>query len=233
MRFSNTSVILVDNVFEMDQFIDGQLNFMTAEADLYRIESFFESNGYRIKIELNRKVSATSRSKIESNQNQFDLTALVRGAGGLVSLGRVDEIFAAVGEQVLLGRVEVLGSELAGVDVHPVLALLGEAGVEGDDVVGDGVGHVLGKLPLLGPVLVQSGHEVGQRAGHSELDLKVAGGENQGVRVGDWDEAKEAGGLGGAPLAGRAVGEGYHDRLEVLADDLEFAHAFELHRLAG
>jgi hypothetical protein len=47
----------------MGQIIDGQLNLMTAEADLYRIESFFESN---------RKVSATSRSKIESKPVRFD-----------------------------------------------------------------------------------------------------------------------------------------------------------------
>jgi hypothetical protein len=78
MRFSNISVILVDNVFEMGQFIDGQLNFMPAEADLYRIESFFESN--RIEIESNQKVSATSQPKIKSNQNQFDLTALGEAA---------------------------------------------------------------------------------------------------------------------------------------------------------
>ncbi len=60
MRFSNISVIVVDNVFEMGQFIDGQLNLMTAEADLYQIELFLESNRYRIKIELNQNISATS-----------------------------------------------------------------------------------------------------------------------------------------------------------------------------
>jgi hypothetical protein len=37
MGFSNISVILVDNLFEMGQFIDGQLNLMTSEVDLYRI----------------------------------------------------------------------------------------------------------------------------------------------------------------------------------------------------
>jgi hypothetical protein len=35
MRFSNISLILVDNLFVMDQFIDGQLNVMTPEVDLY------------------------------------------------------------------------------------------------------------------------------------------------------------------------------------------------------
>ncbi len=41
MRFSNISVILVDNLFERCQSIDGQSNLMTAEVDLYQIESFF------------------------------------------------------------------------------------------------------------------------------------------------------------------------------------------------
>ncbi len=35
MRFSNNSVILVDNIVGMGKFIDGQLNLMTAKADLY------------------------------------------------------------------------------------------------------------------------------------------------------------------------------------------------------
>jgi hypothetical protein len=48
MRFSKIPVILVDNLFEICQFIDGKLNLMTTEVDLYQIESFFESNGYRI-----------------------------------------------------------------------------------------------------------------------------------------------------------------------------------------
>ncbi len=39
MRFSNISVILEDNLFEMGQFIDGQSNLINVEADLYRIES--------------------------------------------------------------------------------------------------------------------------------------------------------------------------------------------------
>jgi hypothetical protein len=61
LRFSNISVILVDNLFEMGQFIDGQSNLMTAEADLYQIELFlFELNRYQIEIKSNRRVSATS-----------------------------------------------------------------------------------------------------------------------------------------------------------------------------
>jgi hypothetical protein len=44
MSISNISVIVMDNLFEMGQSFDGQSNLMTAETDLYRIESFFESN---------------------------------------------------------------------------------------------------------------------------------------------------------------------------------------------
>jgi hypothetical protein len=65
MRFSNISLILVDNLFVMDQFIDGQLNVM-----------FFESNRYQIETELNWKVSATSWSKIESKPIWFDSPAV-------------------------------------------------------------------------------------------------------------------------------------------------------------
>jgi hypothetical protein len=72
LRFSNISVILVDNLFEIGQFIEGQLNLITAEADLYRIESFFESNRYRIE----RFLQHLDR---KSNRNQFDLTALGGG----------------------------------------------------------------------------------------------------------------------------------------------------------
>ncbi len=76
MRFSNISLILVDNLFVMDQFIDGQLNVMTPEVDLYWIELFFESNRYQIETELNWKVSATSWSKIESKPIWFDSPAV-------------------------------------------------------------------------------------------------------------------------------------------------------------
>ncbi len=85
LRFSNISVILVDNLFEIGQFIEGQLNLITAEADLYRIESFFESNRYRNRIE---SFFESNRYRIErflqhldrkSNRNQFDLTALGGG----------------------------------------------------------------------------------------------------------------------------------------------------------
>jgi hypothetical protein len=58
-------------------FLMVKFSFMTADAVWYQIESFFESNRYRIEIESNRKVSATSPSKIKSNRNRFNLTALI------------------------------------------------------------------------------------------------------------------------------------------------------------
>ena len=48
----------------------------------------------------------------------------------------------------------------------------------------------------------------------------------------DRDEPEEPGGLDGAPFSAGAVRQRHHDRLEVLAHDLELAHALELHRLA-
>ena len=66
----------------------------------------------------------------------------------------------------LHGRVE-----FPGVDVHPVLTLLGEGHGEGDDVTRDLVRNVLGQLLLVHPILVESGHEVCERSGHLELDL--------------------------------------------------------------
>jgi hypothetical protein len=64
-------------LLRIDHFSDCRFSFMTADTALYRIELFFESNRYRIEIGSYRMVSATSRSKIESNRNRFDLTALV------------------------------------------------------------------------------------------------------------------------------------------------------------
>jgi hypothetical protein len=74
MTFSNIFVILVDNLFEMSQFIDGQLNLMTAEADLYRIESFFESNRNRIK--LKGFCNILIKNRIESKPIRFDSPAV-------------------------------------------------------------------------------------------------------------------------------------------------------------
>ena len=151
----------------------------------------------------------------------------------LVPFGGVDEVFAAVGEEVLLLRGRRVGRRhLPRVDVQAVLALLGERQAEGDDVVRHAVAHVLVQPLLLGAVLVQRGHEVRERPRHAELDLQVARGEDQGVLVGDGLQAEEPGGLGRAPLAAGAVRQGHHDRLEVLAHDLELADALELHGLA-
>ena len=46
-------------------------------------------------------------------------------------------------------------------------------------------------------------------------------------------ETEEAGGLGGPPLAGGAVRQRHHHRLQVRADDLELADRLELHGLTG
>lgn len=156
------------------------------------------------------------------------------GSAPLVSLGGVDEVLAAVREEVLLrGSRSVGAGHLARVDVQAVLALLGEAQRERHDVVGDPVAHVLAEALFLGAVLVQRGHEVGERPRHVELQLEVAAGEHQRVLVRDGLEAEEARGLGGAPLARGAVRQRHHHRLQVLAHDLELAHALELHGLSG
>ncbi len=68
MRFSIISAILADNLFEMCQFIAGESNLITAEADLYRIESFFE---------LNRIERFLQHLDQKSNRVQFNLTALI------------------------------------------------------------------------------------------------------------------------------------------------------------
>ena len=49
----------------------------------------------------------------------------------------------------------------------------------------------------------------------------------------DGHEAKQSRGFGGSPLAARAVGQRHHHRLQLLAGNLEFADALELHGLAG
>ncbi len=72
MTLIDISAILVDNPFENGPIYRWPIFYMTANLDMYRIESFLN----RIDIKPNRKVFATSRSKIESNRNQFDLTAL-------------------------------------------------------------------------------------------------------------------------------------------------------------
>ena len=58
-------------------------------------------------------------------------------------------------------------------------------------------------------------------------------GENKSFFVSDRDEPEEPGGLDGAPFSAGAVRQRHHDRLQILAHDLELANALKLHRLAG
>lgn len=119
------------------------------------------------------------------------------------------------------------------VNVHPVLALLGETHAQRHDLVADPVGHVFTQLLLLHPVLVQRGHEVREGPCHFESNVQLLAGEDEGVLVGHGAETEEAVGFGGAPLAAGAVGQRDHHCVEVLAHDFEFADALELHGLAG
>ena len=96
----------------------------------------------------------------------------------------INEIFAAVGEQMLLVSADLdTGVDLPGVDVHAVLALLGEGHGQGHDVTGDFMCHVFGQLLLIHPVFVKRRHEVRERPRHLELDLKSLRGEDEGVLV--------------------------------------------------
>ena len=152
----------------------------------------------------------------------------------MIAFGRIDQIFTTVSEQVFLALLAAgRRADLARVHVHAVLALFGEGDVEGDQIVADVVRRVLGQLLLFGAVLVQRGHEVGQRARHAELDLEFAAGEDERVLVRDRHQTEEARRLHRAPLAAGAVRQRHHHRLQVLAHDLELADALELHRLAG
>lgn len=49
---------------------------------------------------------------------------------------------------------------------------------ERDNVVQRAVRHILRQLLLLNAVLVQRRHEVGERAGHAELQIQTATGED-------------------------------------------------------
>lgn len=103
-----------------------------------------------------------------SKRGAARLTGLARrGVKHLIPLARVYEILAAVREQVLLaGNVVLHGRcDLARVNVEAVLPLLGEADVEGNNVVVRHlVGYVFRQSLLLNPIFVQSRHKVCQRA---------------------------------------------------------------------
>ena len=145
---------------------------------------------------------------------------------------RIDEIFTRVGEQLFLTGVRAGGGgHLPRVDVHPVLALLGEGDGQRHNVPAHPLTHVLGQLFLLQPVLVEGGHKVCERPRHLELDLQRLRGKDERVLVGEGNEAEKPGGFGRAPLAGRAVGQRHHHRLQVGAHNLELAHRLELHGL--
>lgn len=117
---------------------------------------------------------------------KYDNAIRTHGSSLLVPLAGVDEILAAVREQVLLAcdvvRDAGRAGRFPGVNVQAVLALLGKADRESHHVVvGDRVRDVFGEAFLLDAVLVQRRHEVGQRSRHPELDLQLAASEHQGL----------------------------------------------------
>ena len=124
------------------------------------------------------------------------------------------------------------GVDLPRVDVHAVLPLLGEGHGQRHDVTRDLVRHVLGQLLLVHPVLVQRGHEVRQRPRHLELDLDGLRSKDEGVLMGQWNEAKQPRGLGWSPFSGGTIRQGNHHSLQILADNFEFTNRFKLHGLA-
>lgn len=111
-------------------------------------------------------------------------SARARALSLSIPLAGIDEVLAAVREQMLLaGNVVLNGGRcrrFPRVDVQTVLTLLREADGEDDDVVvGDAMRHVLGQPFLLDAVLVQSRHEVRQRSRHAKLYLQLPSGEHQ------------------------------------------------------
>lgn len=99
----------------------------------------------------------------------------------LIAFGRVDQILAAVGEQVFFAGRVVNAGHFARVYVEAVLAFLGEADVERHHVVLHVVRDELGETLLLDAVFVQRRHEVGQLARHPELDLELSTRKHKGV----------------------------------------------------
>ncbi len=55
--------------------------------------------------------------------------------------------------------------------------------------------------------------------------------ENKSLVMGHWHQPEQPSCLDRSPLAASAVGQGHHDRLQVIADDFKFANTLELHRL--
>jgi hypothetical protein len=57
--------------------------------------------------------------------------------------------------------------------------------------------------------------------------------KDESFLVSNGNEAEQPGGLDRAPLSACTIRQRHHDRLQVVANDLELAHALELHRFAG
>lgn len=135
----------------------------------------------------------------------------------------------------LLGVVAAAVShriDFARVNVHAVLALLGETDFESDQIARHVVRGVFGQPLLFRSVFVESRHKVGQRSGHAELAFQLTAGKDQGVLMGDGHQAEETRRLHRPPLTAGAVRQGHHDRLKVLANNFELANALEFHGLA-
>lgn len=118
---------------------------------------------------------------------------------------------------------------------------------ERDNVVQRAVSHILGQLLLLDAILVQRGHKICQRTGHAELQVQAASGKDKRILQGkqsevlvsshpelgnhqspiqthlmrDGYEPKQPGGLRRSPLPAGAIRQRNHDRLQLLAANLE------------
>ena len=80
---------------------------------------------------------------------------------------------------MLFVAVNLNGSvDLPCIDVHAVLAFLGECHGQRHDVAGDFVTHVFGQLLFVHPVFMQGRHEVRERSRHLELNLQSLRGED-------------------------------------------------------
>lgn len=78
------------------------------------------------------------------------------------------------------GRI-VNGRHFPCVDVEAVLPLFRETDIEGDHVVRNAVRDEFWKTLLFDAVFVQRRHEVGELAGHSELDFQFSASEYECV----------------------------------------------------
>lgn len=103
-------------------------------------------------------------------------------ANNSIAFAGVDEVLAAVREQVLFARDVVVQRRrrLSRIDVQPVLSLFRESyGESHDIVIGYVVRHILRQALFFEPVFVQCRHEICQRAGHAELNFQFSARKNQ------------------------------------------------------